>query len=219
MPGFSRGVSRHQRGPPRPAQQVEARDAAALENEIDDRRDILDGGDAAHDRRIGVGFVVHLLRSCGFAVAADVEQVDVVAARGDVVHPRHAVELEVERRVRGVGRAVHEQQRALGSECGHVGRVLVAHVDFNARFRRHHHLFHDDLRSLRQSLRGADLRGECCRDDGGEQIDRSHHVLPVAAILPARDRRCSVACPSPRQAGWSYCRMRRPRRYPRCRDR
>ena len=219
MPGFSRGVSRHQRGPPRPAQQVEARDAAALENEIDDRRDILDGGDAAHDRRIGVGFVVHLLGSRGFAVAADVEQVDVVAARGDVIHPRHAIELEVERRVRGVGGAVHEQQRALGSECGHVGRALVAHVDFNARFRRHHHLFHDDLRSLRQSLRGADLRGECCRDDSGEQIDRSHHVLPVAAILPARDRRCSVACRSPRQAGWSYCRMRRPRRYPRCRDR
>jgi len=177
LAGVLRGVGRHQRGPPRPAQQVETRDAAAFENEIDDRGDIRDGGHAAHDRCVGVGCLVHLLRTCRSAVSPQVEQIDVVTARGDVVHPRQPVELEVERGVRGIGRTVHEQQRALGSERGQVGRALVAHVDFNAGFRRHHHLFHDHLRRLRPGL-----RRECRRESSGEQICRSHHVLPCGGL-------------------------------------
>ena len=39
------------------------------------------------------------------------------------------------------------------------------------------------------------------------------------ATAPARDRRCSAACRSPRRRGSSCCRSRRPRRCPRCRDR
>jgi hypothetical protein len=54
---------------------------------IDDRADVLDGGVAAHDRRIDLGVLGHLVRPGRFAVAADVEQVHVVAARRDVLHP------------------------------------------------------------------------------------------------------------------------------------
>src|SRR5262249_14745217 len=35
----------------------------------------------------------HFLRACGFPIAAQIEKVNVVAARGDVVHPRHSAEL------------------------------------------------------------------------------------------------------------------------------
>jgi len=115
-------------------------------DEIDHRADVLDGGLAAHDRRIALGVLRHLFRADRFAVAAQVEQVDVVAARRDVIHPRHVAELEIEGGRGRVGGAVHVQHRAFRPERRHVRRTLVAHVDLDAGVRRHHHLFHDDPR-------------------------------------------------------------------------
>ena len=83
-----------------------------------------------------------------FAVAVQVEQVDVVAARGDVIHPRQSIELEVESGMRRIGGAVHEQHRALGTEWVEVGRPLVAHENLDAGIvRRHHELFRGKRRS------------------------------------------------------------------------
>src|ERR1700730_19107513 len=53
----------------------------------DNGANVLDRGVAAHDRRIGLGILRHLLGTARFAVAAEVEEVHVVAARGDVLHP------------------------------------------------------------------------------------------------------------------------------------
>jgi len=62
-------------------------DVAALENEINGRSDILHCGVAAHDRTVGFRRLAHFLRACRLAVAAQVKQVDVVAAGGDIIHP------------------------------------------------------------------------------------------------------------------------------------
>ena len=53
-------------------------------------------GVAADDRSMGARRLRHLGRPCRPAVAADVEKVDVVAARREVIHPRHPVEGQIE---------------------------------------------------------------------------------------------------------------------------
>ena len=142
-----RGVPAHDRRAPGPAQQVDLRDAAALEDEVHRRADILDRGLGAHDRLVVRGRLVHLGRARGFAVAAKVHQVHVVAVLRDVVHPGQAVQLQVERGLGGVGRAVHEEQDLLARELLHPLRMLVAHVEVDARVhRRYHKFFHDNLR-------------------------------------------------------------------------
>jgi hypothetical protein len=103
-----------------------------LQDEVDRRSDVPDRGLAGDNRRIGFGLVGHLGRPRGFAVAAQIEKPHVVAARGDVFHPGHAIELEVERRLGRVGRAVHVEHGLLRPERGHVRRSLVADVNFDA---------------------------------------------------------------------------------------
>src|SRR5665213_1935449 len=51
---------------------------------------------------------------------------------GDVVHPREAAELQIERGVGRIGRAVDEQHGALRPEIGPVGGMLVADEQLNA---------------------------------------------------------------------------------------
>ena len=141
-----RGVPAHDGGAPRPAQQVDLRNAAALEDEIHRRADVLDRGFGAHDRLVVRGRLVHLGRARGLAVAAHVHQVDVVAVLRDVVHPGQAVQLQVERGLGGVGRAMHVQQDLLARKLLYPLRMLVAHVEADARVhRRHHEFFHHDL--------------------------------------------------------------------------
>ena len=82
------------------------RGITAREHEVDDGANILDRGVAAHDRRIGLRVLRHLLRPARFAVAADVEEVHVVAACGDVIHPGLAIKREVKCGARGIGRAM-----------------------------------------------------------------------------------------------------------------
>ena len=88
-----RGVPAHDGGAPRPAQQIDLRNAAALEDEVHRRADVLDRGLGAHDRLVVRGRLVHLGRARGLAVPAQVHQVHVIAAARDVVHPRQAVQL------------------------------------------------------------------------------------------------------------------------------
>ena len=134
-------VGRRRKGAPQPAKQRKPRNVAPLEDKVDDGGNILDRGVGAHDRWIGVGLLRHLLRPRGFAVAAQIEQIDVVTAGGDVIHPRQAAEPEIERGVRRIGRAMHEQQCALGPERRHVGGPLVADIDLDAGIERRHHEF------------------------------------------------------------------------------
>jgi hypothetical protein len=82
-----------------------------------------------------------------------------VPARGDEFHPRLAAERQVEAGVGRIGRAVHEQQRALRRERREIGRPLVADIDFDARLGGHHEFFGDDLshrRNLSVVMAGLD---------------------------------------------------------------
>src|SRR5262249_41834673 len=92
---------------------IETWDVASREDEINDRPDIPHRSVATHDWRVRVGIFGHFLWAGGFAIAAQIEKINVVSARGDVIHPRHSVELEVEGRAGGVGCAMHLEYRAL----------------------------------------------------------------------------------------------------------
>src|SRR5262249_1346534 len=101
LAGVLRGVCRHRYSPPRPAAEIEAWDIASREDEINDGANILHRSVATHDWRAFRGIFRHFLRSCGFAIAAQIEKINVVPARGDVVHPRHSPELKIEGRAGG----------------------------------------------------------------------------------------------------------------------
>src|SRR5262249_6170844 len=72
-------------------------------------------------------------RSTLFPYTTLFRSINVVPARGDVIHPRHSPELEVEGRAGGIGCAMHGEYRALGAGRGDVCRALVPHVDLDPR--------------------------------------------------------------------------------------
>src|SRR5262245_40744558 len=108
---------------------MEAWDIASREDEINDRANILHRSVTTHDWRVRRGIFRHFLRACGFAIAAQIEKINVVPARRDVVHPRHSAELEIEGRAGRISCAMHVEYRAFGTERGHLDRALIAHVD------------------------------------------------------------------------------------------
>ena len=128
LAGVLRSVSRHYRGAPRPAEQIEPGDVAALENR--NRRPIRYPSLPCRRARsdgLASGGLAHFLRACRLAVAAQVKQVDVVAASGDVIHP--GVPPSCRSNAVAPGRSRHAQEhRAVGPErwscrpgvcCGH----------------------------------------------------------------------------------------------------
>ena len=163
------------------------------------RADVLYGGLTAHDRAVVFRLGAHFRRPGRLAVAAQVEQPDVVAARGDVFHPGQAIELEVEGGLRRIGRAVDIEHGLLGPEARHVGRPLVADVDLDAGIAGlDHHLLGHELRRLRQ-----------CRscEDGGKQESHCHSKLlqlrlPIFCLVVAGSYTAAgplsrdVSCPS-----------------------
>jgi hypothetical protein len=74
-------------------------------------------------------------------------------------------ERQIEGRVRGIGRAVHEQQRAFGRERREVGRPLVADVDVDARLGGDHMICSRKIghrnRHCRASLHICDGNAQC----------------------------------------------------------
>ena len=131
--------------------------------------------------------------------------------RGDVFHPRLPAERNVEAGVRRIGRAVHEQQRALRRVFREIGRALVADEDFDAGLGRHHHVFGDELghecspivrhgrHSSRYVMAGL-VRHPCgratavhvvclmkhrrgCRDSPGMSVERLECVKEHLAVL------------------------------------
>jgi len=94
--------------------------------------------------------------------------------RGDVIHPRHAVEPEVERCRGGIGRAVHVQQNPVGRNREFL-RALVADVELDARCVRRN----GDVLGHQRGHPGLDLilmrgcvvghRGEDCDDGCGQK--------------------------------------------------
>src|SRR3954465_4311559 len=117
---------------PGPAEDVQLRHAPALEDEVDRRAVIARRGVGAHDRRVTLGRLVHLGRARRFSVAAYVDEIDVIAAARDVVHPGQAVELQVEGGLGRIRGTVDEEDDVVGAEPAGAARMLVAHVELHA---------------------------------------------------------------------------------------
>src|SRR5262245_13431407 len=92
-------------------------------------------------------------------------------------------------RAGGIGCAMHVEYRALGAERGHVGRVLVAHEDFDPRIGGfHHHLFGDET-----CLCDCGGREHGGGSDNAERNRVHFHVPPsIVQSLPTRRSRRSV---------------------------
>ena len=68
----------------------------------------------------------------------------------NVVHPRQAIQLQVERGLGGVGRTVYVEQDLPARELLYRPRMLVAHVEPDARVHRgYREFFHDELSASR----------------------------------------------------------------------
>jgi hypothetical protein len=140
---MGRRVSPHHHGAPGKSDQADAPDLAALPDEIDGRVDVADGLGERGNGRIAIRRLGHRGGACRPAVAADIDQVDVVAGASDEVHPRQAVQGEVEGRLRREGDAVDEQHDAVGRKRLDSRRPLVADEELDAGgFRWHAELLH-----------------------------------------------------------------------------
>ena len=148
-----RGVPAHRAGAPRPTQQIQLCRSATLENEIDRSADVLDRRRRANQGHICRSRLRHLRRPGRTTITAQIDQVDVVAALGNVIHPRKPVQRQIEGGLGRIGGAMHVQQDAFGRKSADACRMLVTHIQVDAGVaRRHHEFFHDSGRcSLRAS--------------------------------------------------------------------
>src|SRR5437588_6486219 len=71
-----------------------------------------------------------------------------------------------------IRRTVHEQDRALRSVRGHIGRALVAHVNFDSRVRGFHHLISSVTR-----------RGDCANTLVAPKIEGAPNAIMAALAV------------------------------------
>ncbi len=139
------GVARHLGGAPRPADQIELAHAAPRPDEGDRGRDVADRYLGADDRRVVRRRHRHLRRPRRVAVAPDVDEVDVIPAAGEMIHPRHPRQRKIERCRRGIGRSGNEQDGLFGSESREISPALVADEQLDPeRIAGDHDFFGDD---------------------------------------------------------------------------
>ena len=65
-------------------------------------------------------------------IARQIDEVDIEAGLGQLVHPRLAPEREIERSTGRVGGTVHEEQGAVRTELRNALQMLITHVDRDA---------------------------------------------------------------------------------------
>jgi len=106
-----------------------------------------------HNGPVLSGWLTHLRWACGPFVAADVHQVHVISALGNVVHPGEPGELEVECCLRGIVGAVDEEHDPVGGESRHRFGPLVADVKLDPGIERR------DMIALSHQLHGLRGRG------------------------------------------------------------
>jgi hypothetical protein len=127
------GVEAHDRRAPRPAHQIDLADAALLQNVIDRRADVARRGRRIDDRLVVRGRRIHFGRLGRAAIAADIDQINIIAVLRDVIHHRAAAERQVERGLGRVGGAMHIEKDLVGTKVRHAGRMVVADIELNAR--------------------------------------------------------------------------------------
>ena len=99
---------------------------------IDDGFDVAHGGFGFDDRRVILGRLIHLRRPRRPAIAAQVEQIYVIALARDVIHPGKSIQFQIKRGFGRIGRTVNVEQSPFRREGLHVGGTLVANVEFDA---------------------------------------------------------------------------------------
>src|SRR5215472_13201348 len=104
----------------------------ALEDKVDSSRDVPHGYVCSDHRRVLVGRLREFRRFRGTTIAAQVDEVYVVASLCDVIHPRFLIDLEVESTRGSLRRAVHVKDGLLGTVLSHPRRMLVANEESNS---------------------------------------------------------------------------------------
>ena len=165
--GVIGGEAAHQRAPPGPADMHQLRDIAPFANEGGGGADILHRRLTAHDGRIGFRRLVHLRRAGAAAIAANIQAPNVKALACDIIHPGQATERQVKRRMRRIGRAMHEKHRARWGEGVQVFRALITQEKLDPGIARRDHEFLGHQRGLGLGGRGSQQRrGQRCRQHG-----------------------------------------------------
>src|SRR5690606_13186865 len=146
------------------------------------------------ERWIVLRWRVHLPGTNRAGVAGQIEVVAIEPPRGDVVHPRHAAEGDIER-FAAIGGAVLEDDDAVGCEPIHAGESLVAHEDAAPRGQIDAQVLADDVKLdlwHETSLPGKarlvevrDARGETTQSDLAKLIE---HGGSRRVDLAAHDR-------------------------------
>ena len=177
------GIAGRDHGAPGVAHHVDARHLAPCADPVGGGGKVACGHFRIDDRMIRFGRLVHLRWAARSAIATDVDHVDVEALAGQHVHPRDALECQIETGLGRVGGTVHEEQHMIGAECVERSQTLVAHIELDARVAtRHHELFHDQ-RCLAH-LRGA--RDRRCGTNGGAVADGGERGQGAHCAQPAK---------------------------------
>ena len=116
--------------------QIQLRNAPRLQDIINRRGEVLGGVGRGRDWVVGRRRLVHFRWPRRAAVAANIDQKDVVALLRDQVHHRYALDRQIESRLSGVCRAMNEKQGPVSAERRHPSWVLVAHIKFDPRIDR-----------------------------------------------------------------------------------
>ena len=109
------------------------RDIPSFADEGGSGADILHRRIAPHDGRIGFRRLAHFRRAGAAAIAANIQAPNIKTLACDVIHPGKATERQVKRRMRRIGRIMHEQHCPRGGEGVQVFRALVAQEQLNPR--------------------------------------------------------------------------------------
>jgi hypothetical protein len=96
------------------------------------------GNFGRNDRLVGFRRLAHFRRTGRVAIASDVDEVDVVAALGDQIHHRQALDRQVEGGFRRIGRAMHEDQDLVGRALA-PRQMLIANEELDALIARRNH--------------------------------------------------------------------------------
>ena len=170
-----RGIGAHDRGSPRPAEQAQLRYAAALQDVVDRGAHIAHGNIGSHRRRAVLRRLVHLGRARRTAVAPQVDQPHIPALGGEIVHPRHAIEPEIESGFRRIGRAMDIEKHAVGGRSP-VLQVLVAQEQLDpGRVGRYAQVFRCQFRNLFPD--GVVVREGACAAEGKQREGRGGQII------------------------------------------
>jgi len=116
---------------PRPAHQVDFRNAAPFQDVIRRGAEVTHGYFRRHDRYVRGCRLAHFRRPRRTAIASDIDQINVVSARSDQLHHRRALDRQIKGGFGWISRAVHVKQNLVGRKRRYADGTFVAHVELD----------------------------------------------------------------------------------------